>query len=367
MKIAIYSTQVIPTNPDLGQYGGLERINGLLAKYLAEQKHEVHLFATKESYFSRDKNGKKPFENAFLYAVGKAGTDPDIAWKSFWADEKSRNALKESDIVCDVDWDWRVYSKYKELKHLCHVCHAPDIGWIKAPPIAKPNIMAVGFNQAKLLSKAIGLEVRAVQNGIDLEQFKYNPKPIAERERLLWLHRIFFPKGAHRAIQIANNLKMPLDLCGGSFGDIPQYTAQIKKMCEQSQYATFHGEISHEQKLQMYHDAKAVLCPIIEYGMTDHLGRPFEWQEPWGLVTQESGASGTPVIVTPNGGWTEGVIHSFNGFFANHDHEFEYFIKRIDEIEPKNCRLMAEQYDYRKMGRNYELLFEEIINGNDWG
>jgi len=48
MKIVIYSTQVIPTNPDIDEYGGLELIAGLQAKYFDEKGHDVSLFACKD-------------------------------------------------------------------------------------------------------------------------------------------------------------------------------------------------------------------------------------------------------------------------------------------------------------------------------
>ena len=76
LKICIYSTQVIPTNPDLDEYGGLELIAGLQAKHFAEQGHDVHLFACKNSYFSKKGEIKLGPENGHLYAIGEKGPEP---------------------------------------------------------------------------------------------------------------------------------------------------------------------------------------------------------------------------------------------------------------------------------------------------
>jgi len=270
MKIAIYSTQIIPTNSDLDQYGGLELEAGLQAKYFDEAGHEVHLFGCKGSW-------KPP--HGHLYVVGEKGTDPVLAWKSYLSNPAIKQVLTDADMVCSHDWGYLPYSIHNELKHLCQVWHGPDPGFIKPPPVPKPNFITVSFNHAKRLMKlAPGTNWRAVQNGIPTYKYTFNSKPLAERERLLFLGRMYLPKGVHRAIEIANMMKMPIDIVGSSFGDVPSYTEQIKKMCEQSQYgAKFHGEVSFAKKLEFYRNAKCVILPIIEYGMTDAQGKPWIW------------------------------------------------------------------------------------------
>lgn len=368
MKICIYSTQVISTNPDLDQYGGLELIAGLLAKYLDEIGHEVHLFACEGSYFSKDKNGKKMgSDRSHLYAVGKPGTNPIAAWKAYWDDPRTRKILTEADIICDMSWGYYPYSVYNQLKHICHVHHGPDPGFRTKPPGDKPNFIGISFSHAKQMMKmAPNTTWRTVYNGIPVYKYTFNNKPIAERERLLWLSRIYFPKGAHRAIDIANRLKMPIDIVGGSFGDEQAYIHQIKNACENSKYATFHGEVSFAKKLEFYRNAKCVILPIIEYGMQTSDGKPWEWYEPFGLVVAEAGSCGTPTIVPNNGGWGESLIHGYNGFFANTDSEFEYYIKHITSIKPENCRTRAGDFDYKSMGANYVKLFEEILETGGW-
>jgi len=369
MEIAIYSTQVIPTHPDLDEYGGLEEICGLQAKYFDEQGHDVHLFGCKGSYFTKDKDGNRPGrDTSHLYVVGEKGTDPAAAWKKYWDEPVSKKALKDADIVVDHSWQFYPYSVYNELKNVCKVWHGPDPGFKTKPPYPKPNLIGVSFSHAKQMMKmAPGTTWRAVQNGIPLYKYTMNKKPLAERERLLWLSRIYFPKGAHRAIEIANNLKMPIDIAGGSFGDIPEYTQQIKDACNKSQYATFLGEIDFKKKLKLYQNAKCVILPIIEYGgMQTPDGKPWEWHEPFGLIIPEAGACGTPTIVTPNGGWTESMIHGYNGFFANSNEEFEYYVRQIDDIKPDDCRKMAERFDYKIMGERYLNLIKEIVEGRGW-
>jgi glycosyltransferase involved in cell wall biosynthesis len=380
MKIAIYSTQIIPSNPDLKQYGGLELIAGLQAKYFAEQGHEVHLFASKNSYFSTDKDGKKPFENGFLYAVGDPGKiNPMDAWKAYLNDPKTKQVLKDADIICDHSWNYYPYSVHHELKNICHICHGPDPGFNpqNKPPVSKPNFIAVSHNHAKQLTKQCGITFRGVENGIDLNNYPFQKD---KGDYFLWLSRIYPFKGTHRFIDICNKAKVKGIIAGGSFGDDRQYVDQIKTAISKSEFVTAEGQIgqdsvskdgqkgvgiSHEKKVGLYQNAKAVVIPSIE-ALPSTQGGTLQFIEPFGLIIPEANSCGTPVIVLPSGGWQETMTHGLNGFFANSDEEFIYYMKRIDEINPENCRKVAEHFSYQRMGSEYLKLFQEIIDGRGW-
>jgi len=237
--------------------------------------------------------------------------------------------------------------------------------------------IAVSHNHAKQLTKQSRIIFRGVENGIDLGNY---PLQKEKKDYFLWLSRIYPFKGTHRFIDICNKAQVKGIIAGGSFGDDRRYVEQIKKGISESQYVTAEGKIgqdsisedgqrgvgiSHEKKVELYQNAKAVIIPAIEQLPTD-TGSVVQFLEPFGLITPEANACGTPVIVLPSGGWHETMTHGFNGFFANSDEEVIYYMKRIDEIRPENCRKAAEHFSYKRMGDEYLKLFREIIEGRGW-
>lgn len=363
---------IIPTNPALGQYGGLELICGMQAKYFEEKGHEVHLFASEGSY--------QPKPPGHLYTVGKPATvNPAEAFKAYWANEKSRKALTEADIVCDHSWGYYTYAVHDKLKHVCKVHHGPDPGFAAKPPVDKPNLIAVSHNHAKQLTKMSGVTWRGVENGIDLSLYPFKKE---KGDYFLWISRIYAFKGTHRFIDLCNKAKVKGIVAGGSFGDVKDYVDQIKDMIVKSEYVTSEGQIgtdsvsadgqigvgvSHKKKVELYQNAKAVILPIIEeLPIQGPSGRMARFIEPFGLITPEANACGTPVIVVPSGGWHETMTHGYNGFFANSNEEFIYYMKRVGEIKPEDCRAASERFSYKRMGEEYLKLFDAILSGDEW-
>jgi len=180
MDIVIYSTQIIPTNPNLDEYGGLELIAGLQAKYFDEKGHNVHLFGCQNSFFSEEDHKENLCsENSHLYSVGQKGCNPIEAWKSYWDNPEIKKIIKNADIICDHSWKWYPYAVHNELKNICHVEHGPNPSFRTKPPFDKPNMIAVSFNHAHMLMRMVPEMVwRTVQNSIPLWKYNFTKKKI---------------------------------------------------------------------------------------------------------------------------------------------------------------------------------------------
>lgn len=130
--------------------------------------------------------------------------------------------------------------------------------------------------------------------------------------------------------------------------EILPYTLKYKKI-------TYSGNLSGAAKMKFISESKALLFPI-------------DWEEPFGMAVIEALACGTPVIAMDRGAMSEIIEHGVTGFLAHNEEEFEEYMNRIDEIDPKACREAVEKkFSANTMAAAYIERYEEAIhlNGKD--
>jgi len=352
MRIGLYSTAMLPSKPVLEKYGGIEVTVGNLAQWLDKQGHEVHLFAAEGSY--EPKNGEL---HAFDNDVLEEGPERELAmYKSY-----DKDLLKSMDIIHDNS-HWHFPGVLVPGVPYTFVIHTvrPNIRHFK------PEYDYCGVTQCNDMAKfqqwLCPLRFRTVYSGVNLDAFPYKEE---KGDRLLWISRLFPPKGAEIAIKVAEKSKTPIDIVGSSSIDVPAYTSKIKRMCNNSKYATFVGEVSHKEKVEYLQNAKALILPI--KFMLNALGEKTEiWSEAFCLTPLEALSCGTPVIASPSGVISECVHDGITGFLAVHEMDFIDKIKRLKEISPEMCRCRAEYFSFDKTAERYLQLYEEIIEGKTW-
>lgn len=377
MKIGIYSTMIIPTAPHLEQYAGLEVVAGLLAKHYSENKgHEVYLFASEGSY--TPKLGK-------VFVSAPPGSIPDeTIWNRLVKSPVANAALKECDIIHDHSWGYYPYRMLNELKAVCHTHHGVSCGFEGKifPEGMKPNLMGVSPNHAKNLARQSGYNWRGVENGINLDDYPFQKE---KQDYFLWVSRLDWFKGCHNFIDICDKMQVKGIITGGSFGDNDEYVAEIKKKIANSKYVKIYGNIgkdatrggqvgvgiTHAEKVKLMQNAKAVILPVQETDTeTASVKNYQQWGyfvEPFGLIIPEANSCGTPVVCLPSGGWMHSLQHGVNGFYATNIDEYIYYMKRIDEIKPEECRQVAERrFSYKRMGDEYLRQYEFILSEGGW-
>jgi glycosyltransferase involved in cell wall biosynthesis len=343
MKIALVSPPFLLTPPR--GYGGLEQVVFDLGVALVGMGHGVTLVAPKGSNIP----------GAKLIETVEAPERTDVDWPGLEteAGKHYMDRLGDFDIVHDHSWFGLPYlaKKIKKDMVIMHTHHG-HLDWNPAavPADIKPlNLIGISkFMSDNQIKQGFGS--RYCYNGVDMGKYEYSDKP--REERLLYVGRISSFKQPDVAIEVAKKAGIPIDIVGGSFVDNQQYLDDIRMLCAESKgNATLRLDASHEEKIRLMQKAKALLVP-------SHMGEPF------GLISVEAMACGTPVIALPDGAIPEVVGDA--GYICNTVDEMVKICKYDKLKSPKNCRERAELFSRENMAKNYLKLYEEAIRGPGW-
>jgi len=227
------------------------------------------------------------------------------------------------------------------------------INTIQGPFWPKKNVVNVSRGQG------IGMgfkSFRVIHYGTDIDF--YHPAYDEKEDWFLYFSRIVHGKGPHVAIQLAKEMGFELKVVGEdkAYCDDQLYVAQIKAMCRELPNVEYIGPKYNEDAVWYLQRAKALLFPQ-------------HWNEAFGLVVIEALACGTPVISGNCGGPSEVIDHGRTGFLCTPHSMGEYTeaVRKVGEIDPKECRRDAEQrWSARVMTEKYLSLYQDVINGESW-
>ncbi|HEY3615216.1 MAG TPA: glycosyltransferase family 4 protein [Candidatus Sulfotelmatobacter sp.] len=167
---------------------------------------------------------------------------------------------------------------------------------------------------------------------------------------LAFLGRVSPEKGLARAIEIAIAAGVKLKIAAKiDRGDRAYFKREIESLLDHP-LVEFIGEIGASEKQSFLGNAAALLFPI-------------DWPEPFGLVTIEAMACGTPVIAHPFGSVPEIVPDGVAGFLVRNLEEAVEAVSRIGEIDRRECRRhFALNFTDERMARDYVKLYHQIIH-----
>ncbi len=209
----------------------------------------------------------------------------------------------------------------------------------------KTNFASISFNQRTHTDINLNY-IDTVYNGININDFTFNPKP---QDYFAWLGRIHYGKGMWNAVHAAQVSKNKLIAAGNMTCESDEkYFEEVKPMIN-GKNIKYIGEVGPKEKDKLLGGAKALLFPTI-------------WEEPFGLVMIEAMACGTPVIAFNRGSVSEIVKHNKTGFIVKDEKEMAEAMKNIGKIDRAECRKHIEKYfTIEKMADAYEKVYEKII------
>ena len=111
------------------------------------------------------------------------------------------------------------------------------------------------------------------------------------------------------------------------------------------------GEIGEDEKEKFLGNALALLFPI-------------DWPEPFGLVTIEAMAYGTPVIAYKRGAVPEIIEDGKTGFIVDNQDDAVAAVDRLALIDRVLCRREFERrFTALRMNADYIRIYEELCSG----
>ena len=356
MRIAILGSVALSVPPPA--QGGTEWIAYHQAKGLSEKGHEILLIAAQGTATNFQNTQVKVIE------VGKgdvvAGSNREQVSQGFV--ESSRKLRLEAVYLSQVA------QKLVDLKDdydvILNNMRGEAIFLPTAKLLGKPFVNVMHLNLFPELAelflqfntKVITISnaqrkdfpnlnyVSTVYNGVDVNQFTFDPIP---SDYLLMMGAIGRHKNQGEAIAVAKELGIKLVLAG----KISQqdYFDELKKDIDGEQIK-YLSEISFDEKVKLYQNAKAFLFPI-------------NWEEPFGLVMIEAMACGTPVVAFNHGAVSEVVKNGLTGYVVDNHSQMVEAVKKIDAIDRAACRKhVQDNFSVSKMIDGYEKTLQKLMS-----
>lgn len=181
-----------------------------------------------------------------------------------------------------------------------------------------------------------------IPNYFDLDEFEYNHTP---EDYFLFVGRVYDGKGLNIAIQATEALGVKLKVAGQLSGPYAE------ESWEWPSHVEFMGYAGLEERKNLMKGAIASFLPSM-------------YVEPFGGVQIENLLSGTPVITTDWGAFTECNIHGVTGYRCR---TFEEFVKAAKDckegkINRVDCRKRGEEYSLEAIAPMYEKFFNDVLD-----
>jgi glycosyltransferase involved in cell wall biosynthesis len=324
-------------------YGGTERIVSYLTEELVRQGHDVTLFASGDS-----KTSAKLVRCCDLALRLNPSVKDSLPYHIIMLDEV-RKRLDEFDVLhFHIDFlqvplirdvaDRTVTTQHGRLD-------LPDLSpfyWV----FRELPLVAVSNDQRKYLRHANW--VGSVHHGIPRDLIPFQPRP-SGGGYLAFLGRIAPEKGPNRAIEIAARAGLPLKIAAKvDRVDEAYWEEQIRPMVEAHPNVEFIGEIDESKKPDFLGGAAALLFPV-------------DWPEPFGLVTIEAMACGTPVIAFRRGAIPEVVEHGISGFIVDSVEQAVTAVRQIASLDRRKVRAEFERrFTAERMAGQYLDIYRRL-------
>ena len=340
MKIAQIAPLCESVPPRL--YGGTERIVSYLTEELVRRGHEVTLFASGDSTTSAE---LVPCCRRALRLDPSGGHWLPLHLMML---EEVRRRADEFDLLhFHVD-----LLQFPLLRHLLDRSLTTLHGRLDLPALDR---FYAAFPEARLVSISIDQRrplpecnwIGNVPHGLPADLLPFHQK---NEGYLAFIGRISPEKCPDQAIEIAAQAGLPLKIAAKIDPVDREYWEEVvKPMIDRSDNVEFVGEVDDAAKAVFLGNARALLFPI-------------DWPEPFGLVTIEAMACGTPVIARRRGSMPEIVDDGVSGFIVEDAQEAVRAVERIGALSRRDVRHCFERrFTAERMAQDYLAIYRRLL------
>jgi glycosyltransferase involved in cell wall biosynthesis len=337
LRIAQLAPVAAPVKPDSTR--SIEHLVSLLTEELVRRGHEVTLFATGDSQTAATLRS--------LYPRGYE--DDDDLWNWHFHESLQAAAAMEQAHAFDVIHSHAYHHALPftrlvrtPILHSYHILPNEDI----VPAFARLNahVAALSHYQRSIFR---GLDdVAVVYHGIDTDAFPFNPE---RGDYLFFLGAMTPGKGPVAAIELARTVGMRLVLAGPSDEDEAYFRSEVQPRID-PRTVEYVGPVGVKKRNRLLAGAAALVYPLAD-------------PEPFGLVTVEAMACGTPVAALDLGAVPEIVTNGVTGYHAPDAETLAARLPAILALDRQRVRQDAvRRFDYRRMVDDYLAVYRRLVN-----
>jgi glycosyltransferase involved in cell wall biosynthesis len=211
-----------------------------------------------------------------------------------------------------------------------------------------------------ILPPSVWPRAAVVKGGIDLEHFRYDPRP--RSRQVILVSRIMPHKGQNYLIEAAGS-DIPV-IIAGRIKDERYY--QYLQELSRGKQVTFLTDASDEAVLELYRTSAVTVAASV---YRDVWGNHWPQSELLGLTMLESMATGTPVVCTNVGALPEYEVDGVTGFVIPPSSP-DQLRKRLDQLlgDPRLAMEMGkagnahvQQYSWDRVAGGYAAEYERFL------
>ena len=324
-------------------YGGTERIVHELATELVARGHDLTVFASADSVVP----GR--LIPTVDRALRPAGVESDAGPWFVSTLQAVIDRLDEFDVIhSHLEW-WSIPMARTASIPVVSTFH----GRIDLPGSEKllrnppDGLVAISRSQASVHPE---IPWTIIHNGLNLTGAPFQDR---RSEALCYVGRIDPEKGAVEAIDVATRAGRKLRIAA-KVGNLPAQRAYFEDvfrpiLARAGSDVEYLGELSPADRDHLFADSYATVMAGA-------------WPEPFGLVSIESLACGTPILARRVGALPEIIREGVDGFFGDDAMAIAFQADRIADLDRAAIRArVIEQFSAARMTDRYEVLYARLL------